>query len=127
MPTKTATSTSKKTLLVVDDEPSMIELISKLVPRSYVVVGATSAAQAERKLDRGVDLLLCDLRLPEKSGLHVMRYATQARRPPRIIAMSGCAEREEVFAAAHAGALVFLEKPFTRKQVLTVLDAVSTQ
>ncbi len=62
-------------ILVVDDAPPNIRLLEALlVPQGYAVVGATSGAEALRKVaDESADLVLLDVVMPGMDGLEVCR------------------------------------------------------
>ena len=72
-------------LLVVDDEPDMVETCRKILERrGYRVVTALSGSKALEALQQGhFDLVLADLRLPDLDGLEVLRAAK--RRDPDIM------------------------------------------
>ena len=69
-------------LLVVDDEPSMLDMLSLLWrAEGYEVETARSVGEArERLAERPVDLVLCDILMPDGNGLELLR---RSRRPTR--------------------------------------------
>ena len=84
-------------VLVVDDEPSVLLEIAGALKRHYDVVTAQSAEEAESILAKDrVDLLLTDLRLPGKDGIHLLE-AVKAQNPDLpVVIMSGQIGRAHV-------------------------------
>ncbi len=73
-------------LLVVDDEPAIVRSVQDLLRPEYRVIGATSAAEALAVLNRKeVHLLLTDQRMPDLSGIELLRRAHKAH--PDVVAM----------------------------------------
>jgi len=75
-----------KTILVVDDEPRVLELIKRLLEASgYQVVTAGSGADALAQADEApVDLCLLDIMMPELDGHQVARVLKEKRRFPIV-------------------------------------------
>ena len=104
---------SRTRVLVVDDEPSVLLEISGALKRRYDVVTAQSAEAAEAILSKErIDLLLTDLRLPGKDGLHLLESAKTLSPDLPVVIMSGHGTIEEAVRATHMGAADFVEKPF---------------
>jgi two-component system, NtrC family, nitrogen regulation response regulator NtrX len=100
-------------VLVVDDEPSVLLEISGALKRHYDVLTAQSAEEAEAILAKErVDLLLTDLRLPGKDGLHLLEAAKATNSDLPVVIMSGHGTIEEAVRATRMGAADFVEKPF---------------
>ena len=56
-------------LLIVDDEPGIVELLKSYFERDYLVLTAENAQQALQKAAAGPDLILLDIQMPEMDGL----------------------------------------------------------
>jgi len=101
-------------VLVADDEPSMRELVGILLRRDgYDVVLAESGAAAIAALDRQpVDLLVSDLRMPDMTGVEVLREAK--RRDPDVegLLVTAYASYDTAVEAMRLGACDYLTKPF---------------
>lgn len=103
-------------VLVADDEPDMLELVSFIVSRSgheVVPVGTGRAALAVLR-QGDVDVAVLDVQMPSMTGLEVMA-ALEARpgtRRPALVLMSALSGRTDVDAGYAAGADVYLTKPF---------------
>lgn len=59
-------------VLVVDDEPDLVELYGKWLDERYEVVRATSGADALEAIDERIDVVLLDRDMPERSGSEVL-------------------------------------------------------
>ena len=115
--------TRRHHILVVDDEPNIgLSLRLILEGEGYRVTLCESAAafQAERGAGR-VDLYLLDLRLPDGSGLDLLRLLKQADDPAPVVMISGHGTIRDAVEATRAGAFDFLEKPLARDRVLLVV------
>ena len=101
-------------ILVADDEPSMRELLSIVLRREgYEVLLAASGAEAVRVLERRhVDLLISDLRMPDMSGVDVLRAGKQADPELSAIVVTAYASTETAVEAMRLGACDYLTKPF---------------
>jgi PAS domain S-box-containing protein len=115
-------------ILVVDDEPLVGAVLQRLLGSKHEVVVATRAAEAVVLLGAGArfDLLLCDLLMPEMSGMElhdklVAEFPDQAR---RTVFMTGGAftERARAFAAKRQHRV--LTKPVDLRELEAVLADV---
>lgn len=108
------------TILVVDDEPDMLENVARILQRGpYVCLTAPSARDALALLDRErLDLILTDLRMPGIDGLRLVREAKRLRPATPIVMVTAYAADSAAQAALLAGATALLTKPFTAAQLL---------
>jgi len=71
-------------LLIVDDEPDMLDFLERVFRRDYVVLRAGSVDEAEAELSRGaVDVVVTDRRMPRRHGLELLESV--ARKYPSTI------------------------------------------
>jgi DNA-binding NtrC family response regulator len=119
----TATDRSK-VLLVVDDEFLIRwSLRTRLAAAGYRVVEAATLAEARAALDRGVDLMLLDVLLPDGNGLDLLaELRNKAGRPP-IILISAHATAEVATRAKAQGAFDFVHKPFDLDAIAALVDS----
>ena len=113
-----------ETILVVEDNPLNLELVSDLLrSASYSVVEATSAEQAlELALAVMPELVLLDIRLPGMDGLEAVQRLKQdvtARIP--VVALTAQAMKGDEDAALAAGFSGYITKPINTR---TFLDEV---
>lgn len=106
-------------LLVLDDEADMLQLVRRgLELDGYVVHTAASAEEAATVLRREkVDLLLLDLRLPGMSGLDLMRKLRNDGSQVRMVVISAHSSVSTVEEAMTLGAAAYLVKPFELKDL----------
>jgi CheY-like chemotaxis protein len=73
-------------ILVVDDEPAILEIIARLLGREHEVVTAASgkAARVVLEKDASFDVILCDLMMPEMTGMDL--HAWLAKHNPALAA-----------------------------------------
>jgi two-component system NtrC family sensor kinase len=113
-------------VLVIDDEPAIVDLVTRLLSRNgYLVAGMRQARAALEELRRNRwDTVLCDIRMPDMDGVsfHRQLEAAQLEPAPRLVIMTGDTNnaRTEDFLSRHK--LPVLRKPFTRQELLDVLS-----
>ena len=104
---------SKKTVLVIDDEPSFIRHFCRLLGEEYQVQGVSSAREGlERVQTFRPDLILLDLKMPKMGGLEFLRELKKMESPPPAIVMSAYGDIPSVVQAMKLGAIDFITKPF---------------
>ena len=100
-------------LLVVEDNPDTRRYLALVLGRSHDVTAASCLADAREAARRGrFDLLVCDVELPDGSGLDLMRELASAQ-DLLGIAMSGYGAREDVERSLRAGFSRHLTKPLS--------------
>jgi CheY-like chemotaxis protein len=116
-------------ILVVEDEPALCAFLTEVLASRYTVECAGTAEAAFQFIAHSPPaLVLCDVSLPNVSGLELL---AQLRGNPvtaqiPVILMSG--SQDEVEALAHkAGAVAFLPKPFQIPQVLSSVSAFAAR
>jgi DNA-binding response OmpR family regulator len=115
-------------ILVVDDEPQIVQLCVKILNRAgHVVEGTTQGEDALRLLESGsVDLLVVDYKMPGLHGFEVIRRARALHPALKAVMITGHGTREVVGEALGGGLQGVLVKPFTPDELLqTIGDASS--
>ena len=109
--------------LVVDDDDDVRALLaSVLAKQSTTVVTAGSGAEARAMLGReAFDVVLLDLRLPDASGLDVLRWARDADVDTEFVVLTGHADVETAVEAMRLGAYDFIAKPCRNSELLQVV------
>jgi two-component system nitrogen regulation response regulator NtrX len=115
----------KHRILIVDDEPSILEAFSSLLgDEGYQTLSADSSEEASRKLSReDVDLILLDLQLPGLPGLEFFRNLRQQPWAPAVLVVSGQADIAAALEAVRLGAVDFLEKPVQPEKLISSVAA----
>jgi two-component system response regulator PilR (NtrC family) len=104
---------SKAHALVVDDETDIIELIKITLTRMEISCrGAGSLADAKRQLEKeAFDLCLTDMRLPDGSGIDLVRHIGDTRPELPVAMITAHGSIDTAVAAMKAGAFDFVPKP----------------
>jgi two-component system response regulator PilR (NtrC family) len=113
-PVEQAAGRAAPRILVVDDERSMRELLAIVLRREgYEVVLAENGRAALESLERGsVDLLISDIKMPDMSGVDVLRAAKKIDQDILGIMITAFASTETAVEAMRLGACDYLSKPF---------------
>lgn len=113
------------TILVVDDEPAVTDLLAyNLRKAHYSVLTAADGAQALRLAGEAQpDLILLDLMLPEVDGLDVCRELRKTSRVP-IIMLTARGEEIDRVVGLELGADDYVVKPFSVRELLARVKAV---
>ena len=111
-------------LIVEDHEPSYLYMKRILEKTQVNVVHAENANKAIRKVMNGeyFDLILMDIRTPEGNGIEATRKIKEKHPDVRIVAQTAYAMQEDQQRCMDAGCDDYLVKPFTKDQLLSVLD-----
>jgi signal transduction histidine kinase len=115
-------------LLIVDDEAALVAaLTNSLRPYAYEVLGVSSVAEALAALrSRRFDLLLVDLKMPEMSGITLLREAQLIDPQLAGIVMTGHGTIATAVEAMQVGALDYIRKPFKLSEVLAAVARALT-
>lgn len=116
---------SKRTILVVDDEPKLVEVVREYLEHDgYKVVSAHDGRQAlERFTWARPDLVVLDLMLPEIDGLEVCRRLRRESDVP-IIMLTARDEEADELVGLEVGADDYVAKPFSPRTLLARIRAV---
>jgi len=117
-----------RTILVVDDDSAVRDVLRFCLERAgYLVMAAANARAALGELDHFVpDLVLLDLGLPDVGGLdllHGWRRAERTRGMP-IVVLTGRTEERDRINGLRSGADDYIGKPFSRDELLARIENV---
>ena len=112
-------------ILVVDDEPSIVEVVSLYLRRDGFEVltasdGETALASAR---EHQPDLIVLDIMLPKRSGLEITRLLRQERSVP-IILLTARGDEADRIVGLELGADDYVVKPFSPREVVARVKAV---
>ncbi|RKP58593.1 response regulator [Pararobbsia silviterrae] len=113
------------TILVVDDEMGIRELLSEILSDEGHAVDVAENAQAAREYfeQQSPDLVLLDIWMPDTDGVSLLKeWAAQGQLKMPVIMMSGHATIDTAVEATKIGALNFLEKPITLQKLLKAVE-----
>lgn len=102
-------------ILIVDDDPSVLDSSSLLLSEyGYRVVSSSSAKDALNKLQsENIDVVVTDIVMPVTSGIELLRQVHDIDPQVPVILMTAYADMEKVIDALKIGAYDFIIKPFT--------------
>lgn len=119
----------KRKILIVDDQPSNVQVMAESLGRDYDLYFATSGTRAlEVAAGNGVDLVLLDVMMPDLTGFEVCRRlkAEEATRRIPVIFVTASDEDEDETRGFDVGAVDYIAKPIrppiVRARVRTHLD-----
>lgn len=117
-----------ETLLLVDDEESIRELVSELLGRfGYTVLTASSGEQAlETYFNRSpeIDLVIMDIGMPGMGGHKCLQEIIRFDPKAKVIISSGYSIHNQVKKSMEAGALGYVGKPYRLADLLDKVRAV---
>jgi DNA-binding NtrC family response regulator len=118
-----------KRVLVVDDEPMIVSLLSTVLrEKGWDVTEARSGTEGIDQLDRiRFDVILTDLVMPGDSGMDLLRAAKEIHPDVEVILMTGYATADTAIEAMRNGAFHYLMKPLKTEEVLHLLDKAYSQ
>jgi CheY-like chemotaxis protein len=118
--------TRRGSVLVIDDEPSVAKALGRALEREHEVTIVPSAGEASRLIVAGrrYDVILCDLMMPQMSGMDL--HADLAQHAPeqatRIVFLTGGAFTSEARSFLDGVPNHRLEKPFDTQQVRSIVN-----
>jgi DNA-binding NtrC family response regulator len=112
------------TILIVEDDAVFRELVTTILDNAgYTVATACDGGEGLRRIQRErFDLVLCDLKMPVRSGLELYRATRSEPSAPLFIFITAFGRVEEAVAAIKEGAFDFLSKPL--KDPASLLETV---
>jgi len=113
-------------LLVIDDEPAIRQVVaSQLRKAGHTVEQAGDAETAFERLSKGdVDIALSDIKLPNMSGIELLRQARTANIDTAFIMMTAFASVDTAIEAIKAGAADYMIKPLNHDELMHRLNKV---
>lgn len=112
-------------ILVIDDDPKIKWLLSEGLSNSFDFIAATSGSEGLQMV--GIEkprLILLDIKMPEMSGIEVLKRLSKVVPRPDVIMLSGHDETRYVVESMKNGAAEFIKKPFDLKEVEIHINSV---
>jgi CheY-like chemotaxis protein/HPt (histidine-containing phosphotransfer) domain-containing protein len=110
------------TVIVIDDEPEMVEIISEIVSEmGFKAVGYQNPEEAIKSLPSvHPDLILTDMMMPKMTGLDVLKYVEEYDPDLPLIMVSGRVTKENLVEAIKYGIYAVVEKPFKSTEITNI-------
>jgi CheY-like chemotaxis protein len=121
-----ASMDTKKTIMVVDDNPDIITIVKTILEgRGYTVFSASSGLELLSMLpNQKPDLIILDIMMPEMDGLEVLtrlKGKTETSTIP-VILLTAKVQYEDVLGGYKLGADYYITKPFTSTQLVNGIN-----
>ncbi len=115
---------SGSSVLVVEDEPDIAALYAGFLEERYAVTVAETAAEAIDRVDRTIDVVLLDRRLPDESGDTVLEHIRESGYDCRVAMVTAV---EPDFDIIDMGFDLYLTKPVSRAKLLAAINTLLTR
>ncbi len=114
-----------RTILVVDDEPRIVQIARDYLARAGFTVVSAGDGEAALATARSAkpDLIILDLKLPKMDGLDVARELRKSSRVP-LIMLTARVEESDKLIGLELGADDYITKPFSPKELVARVRAV---
>ncbi|MBI4682917.1 MAG: response regulator [Nitrospirae bacterium] len=112
-------------LLIVDDEPDMLKLLSMIIREktSYESVTTNNPLEAVDLVKQGgFDLVIADLKMPGLDGVELIDAIKKIDEDLPIIIITAYGNVESALEIMHKGAFDFITKPFRKEHILYTID-----
>lgn len=118
----------RRRILIVDDDPALGATLQRILSREHEAATVTSAADAQARLAAGesFDVILCDLLMPEMSGmdLHAALLRDSPDHAARMVFMTGGAFTDRARAFLDRIPNPSIGKPFLAEELLRLVRGV---
>jgi len=117
---------NKFTILVVDDEPYMTEMLQSFFEmNNYVCFTASDGIEALEVLKtEKIDIVITDMKMPEMDGLDLLKEVKKNYQGTSAVIMTGFSEEYTTSEALNSGADGYITKPFRNKELLLILRRI---
>ena len=112
-------------ILIVDDEPDMLKLLSMILREktSYEITTTNNPMEAiELAKQGGFDLVISDLKMPGLDGMEIIDAVKKVDEDIPVIIITAFASVESASEAIQKGGFDFITKPFRKEQILFTID-----
>ena len=113
-----------QTVLIVDDEPDIRQIIGEILrDEGFYVESAENAATAREKYRKDLpDLVLLDIWMPDTDGITLLKEWRKEKESVPVVMISGHGTVETAVEAVRVGAYDFLEKPLSTAKLLVTVE-----
>ena len=108
------TSMEQLSVLILDDEKRLRDELEEFLKRkNFIVFAAARPSEALEILgNQSIDIMVLDIKLPEMSGLEVLKQVKEVQNTVEVIMISGHGDMQSVIEAMRLGATDYFQKPF---------------
>ncbi|MBP1767232.1 MAG: atoC, partial [Candidatus Aminicenantes bacterium] len=110
-------------ILIIDDEKSLLDLLSLVLKKEgYRVKTCLAPTKVFDILEKEeLDLLICDIKLPQISGMEVLKYVRENRPEVPVIMITAYGSLKQAVEALKAGAIDYILKPFDVEELKIII------
>jgi two-component system response regulator PilR (NtrC family) len=110
-------------ILIIDDEKSLLDLLSVVLKKEgYRVKTVLAPSKVFDLIERDAfDLIICDIKLPEMSGMEILKYVRESRPEVPMIMITAYGSLKQAVEALKAGAVDYILKPFDVEELKIVI------
>lgn len=121
---------SKKSILIIDDESEILNLLSRFLSRNpnFSITTYANPVSAISDFERtSYDLVLLDIMMPQMNGLEVLEKLKAKKEDQKVVMMTAYSTLDKVLKSHKEGATNYVMKPFSslealEKKVIEVLE-----
>jgi DNA-binding NtrC family response regulator len=115
---------NKQRILVVDDEKVMRDLVAKILGKAGHEAETAECGHAALDRLRAVhfDMVISDVKMPDMTGLELLKKIRQNHSPMAVVVMTGHADTYTIKDALMHGADEYITKPFKHYEVVAVVE-----
>ena len=115
-----------KRILIVEDEPNIVESLSFLLTREgFSVASEKDGAEALAKVRAyKPDLVILDVMLPNRSGFDILRELKTIGPLPRVLMLTAKGQSADRETALESGADLFMTKPFSNSELIEAVKSL---
>lgn len=120
----------KKTILIVDDEPDILNLTQRfLKTENYKIITSSNGKEALKIIENkysNIDLILLDVMMPGQSGFEVLRILKNNENFRKILVILFTVKsfKEDIEKGKTLGADGYITKPFSGKELITYVKEI---
>jgi len=117
-------TSNNTSVLIIDDEPMIVDQLTLfLTEYGFEVTGFSDSKKALEHIDKkAYDIILTDLKMPDVSGMDIVKAVTQKGNDTEIIIMTGYATVDSAIEAIQQGVYDYIRKPFQFKEIQLILN-----
>jgi two-component system, NtrC family, response regulator AtoC len=113
----------KASILLIDDEEGSRQALLLLLKGSYNVTGVASGHEARQRLAAEMfDIVITDLRLPDCSGIDLLKQIKSYHPATEVVLITGHASAETAVSAMKEGAFDYITKPLNMEELRIILE-----
>lgn len=114
-------------ILIIDDEPAIRQILANTIAKAgHAVTAVQNGGEALERLAKGdIEVALCDIRMPDMTGIDVVGQARQAGIDTTFLMMTAYASVNTAIDAMRSGAYDYMVKPLRNEDVLNRLEKLS--